>query len=114
MLCAMEWNVCHSTVAFSAGRVCQQLLLTCRLAIKHAPNPAMEAGVTGNLGAVLLGVAGRVQDGLMYIDRCIRRFEQSRIVANPLYPGALRPFTLAGCSGIDRRSSWSSSSHGCG
>lgn len=105
----LEWLL---TTAAPTGCACQQLLRTCRLAIKHAPNPAMEAGVTGNLGALLLGVAGRVQDGLMYIDRCIRRFEQSRIVANPLYPGAVRPCALARVSGIDRRSSCSSSSHG--
>ncbi|KAK9821781.1 hypothetical protein WJX81_002302 [Elliptochloris bilobata] len=60
-----------------------------RLAIRHAPNPAMEAGVTGNLGALLLGVAGRVEDGLRFIERCIERFAEARIVANPLYAGAL-------------------------
>jgi hypothetical protein len=59
------------------------------MAIERAPNAAMEAGVLGNLGALLLGVAGRVEDSLDLIERSIKRFSEARLVANPLYAGAL-------------------------
>lgn len=69
------------------------LAVICRSAIRHAPNSAMEAGVLGNMGALLLGVAGRVEDGLDAINRCIARFYEARIVANPLYAGQLLSFS---------------------
>ncbi len=73
----------------------------CRSAIRHAPNSAMEAGVLGNMGALLLGVAGRVEDGLDAINRCIARFSEARIGAKPLYAGqswsrAIQPVSTTG------------------
>ncbi len=83
------------------------------MAIERAPNAAMEAGVLGNLGALLLGVAGRVEDSLDLIERSIKRFSEARLVANPLYAGALhrarveqasaRLFTSPqACRGVER------------
>lgn len=64
------------------------MTLVDRKAIEHAPNAAMEAGVLGNLGALLLGVAGRVEDSLDLIERSIARFSEARLAANPLFAGA--------------------------
>ena len=52
----------------------------------------------GNMGALLLGVAGRVEDGLDAINRCIARFSEARIVANPLYAGQLLSFSKPLCA----------------
>ena len=84
---ASPWST-HEVIKVGALTHMKGAALPCRNAIKHAPNAAMEAGVAGNLGALLLGVAGRVEDGLELIERCIQRFSDARIVANPLYAGA--------------------------